>query len=316
VNLEEQVAALDQRVKLLEDQYSTLIDLVQRATPMRRPPATVLANDDREKWDWTKPNHVLAQEHNVSQGTVALTRRALGKPKVWKWAATDVYGWDWTLPNAELARLNKLAIVNVLKLRVMHNAPDPNRLPKRSLSQRLLPVEPPIDWLNLDWNKPDVILSREVKRTREMVRQKRAQLGKPRKTCSDFEFEKFVKLMAGKTSVTSDDLKASNVSPQTARRYCDRAGIMFAPKPKYENRGHIPWHLMNWDIPNAILRKIWRLGAGSPQNHRSQHACTRAKWRGGSAPEQFKETVNLEKAKAKVWFKPKAGKAAAVTKPH
>jgi hypothetical protein len=255
-------------------------------------------------WDWTKSNSALAFEHGVSPWLVTKYRRLLGKPvsiKTSKWIKIDVSGWDWSLQSMELARQHKLSVGDVYKLRVYHHAPPPI---KPLLVRPAAPDVVPVRWDSLDWDKPDVQIAAELGRTRERVRQARAQLGKPRRTKHQKKFEAFVAALNGKTQITTKDIAATGVSHTTGRLYVAKAGLVYVPsRGRYKCRPE--WAHMNFCLPNGILSDIWRIPYSVVANYRCGMGLPspewRKRWKTGIPPEHQAE-VDAERAKAAEFF--------------
>ena len=255
---------------------------------------------DYDTWDWSKRNIELAVEHDTDAIKVSQLRRILGKPKVTKWSNLDVSGWDWNMPTAELARQHRVPISVVDKYRWILKKPSPPRLrsPKPRWSGGKLPS---VDWAALDWEKPDILLCKELCCSRELVRQKRAQLGKPKRKVYEMRYESFVAAIGKKKVATAADIKAIGVSQPTGLRYLRRAGILYKRIPSRTVKH--AWHLMDWRLPNLLLGDIWDMRTCNVSVYRHTHCGRRPLFKSqkGRVPPQWHDAVAAQKDAAAAW---------------
>lgn len=257
---------------------------------------------DYESWDWTKNNHALAREHDVSYGNVCSQRRRLGKPSVSGGKNyPDCLGWDWSKPDAEISREHGIMLGSVRNWRIKLNKP--RAAPKNRKFFEPIP-DRVIDFGSVDWNEPDNAIAKQLNCSREYVRQKRASLGL---SASNFWAQRYAEFM--KAFGQDKQLLYSQVqerfpkcSPYTFKRYCHKAGIKVLPKPRLV-RTH-PWHLIDFRLPNRLLEEIWHLPWNTAANQRSvnqTHAPHFSYHRGHFSPE-WTGLVQEQRKAAQEWF--------------
>lgn len=269
-----------------------------------KPARTKRPKHDYSSWDWTKRNIDLAREHDVSIVTVGNWRYRLGHSRrTIHYPACEK--WDWTKSDSAIARENKVNIGSVRMWRVRLNkaaAPrDFNALPTADFIPSVSQAK--VDWKALDWKKADIQIAREIGVTRERVRQVRASLGIPKNQFHIVKFEAFKKQFEGRECLTYEEANSvSPISVDTFAIYCSKLGITRIRKTSQ----HDPrYDLMNWDIPNVLLKDIWNIkGINSVAGHRCNHLLKKAAFRVVSVngvpriPAQFQTLVEAEKQKA------------------
>lgn len=260
-----------------------------------------------EKLDWSKSNPVLAGETGLPYQTVAKWRVILGHPK-----ATKLYpaclSWDWTLSDTQLSRVTGISLAYIGRLRLRcGKAPIGRTHPTRSaLFTKPVPRKMPTDWNAIDWVKPDILIADETGFTREYVRQQRNMLNKPESPCKGgVKFYDFYVRFNGRAEMTYEEVRGVlPVSEPTFRKYCAQLDIRVI-QPERDKRCLYPYDLMNFNLPNILLEKIWRIPYGSVvPNHRSRHNKRYAKFYclKGYVPPEFRAMVADEERKAAEWF--------------
>ena len=265
------------------------------------------------QWDWTKPNHILAAEHDTTSSQVALTRRRLGIPKVWKHAHIDTNGWDWNIANSELARHHRLAIGVVVELRERAGASNPSHARTARYNPRKRPNKME-SFKTLDWSMSDTELASMAGTSSERIRQVRAQLGYPKQITTEKAYEAFMKKAAGRTILSRDDFKEMQIPYTTAIRYCARAGIkVIAFKERGKTCIH-PWHLVNWNLPDVVITKVWNLKDTLVGTRRLTSRMGRPLYDGRfkPPPAALEAETAAEREKAAAWFAAKAAATAPV----
>lgn len=276
----------------------------QATAPLPEPPPNL---PQFARWDWTKPNHILSEQHQVPQRDVATARRRLKKPKAYKYAYIDTKDWDWDRPTGELAREHKLQVAVVSKLRDMrgHAAKKRNPVPQRWR------VGHCVDWTLMDWSQSNTRLSKVSGVTRERVRQVRAELGHPKRCRYDLKFDAFVEAVKGKIFATAECFAAAGVSFMTGRKYCARLGLPFVSARKACKH---PWHLMSWALPNNMLSEIWGINKTLVSSRRWNHCIGKPKWDGRRVlrekPSDYRAALAAEQQEADAWRYGRAAVAA------
>jgi hypothetical protein len=192
-----------------------------------------------DSWDWDKTNTALARENGVSPVTVSRYRSRLQKPKVTKWSSFDCAGWNWNQSNSELAREHALPIHVVIKKRRQFGMPPFQRAPKLKMNAKQITAKTPrfdIDWKSLDWNEANIRLSERIGCTRELVRQKRAELGQPKLSVYEKKYTDFVGFLQGRNWATPKDFAEFGISFTTGKNYLRRAQLNYMPTPRNEGR--------------------------------------------------------------------------------
>lgn len=260
-------------------------------------------------WNWKKTTSVLAREKGVSPGTVSRYRALLHKPKVTKWSALNTAGWNWNQSNSELAREHAIPIHVVIKKRRQLGNASPKRAPRPTMDGKPRLTRAPrfkIDWKSLDWSQPNIRLSERLGCTREFVRQKRAELGKPKLSVYGNRYKKFVDFLKERDWATRKDFATCGISYMTGRRYLLRAQKNYRPAPRTERRhtaSTCPG--MNWKLPNLLLDEIWGVRKGTSATYRSRMGMPPAAFRAGihHLPERFAGAVEAERKRANAWNK-------------
>lgn len=178
-----------------------------------------------------------------------------------------------------------------------------------------------VDWRRVDWTKRDIDIAREVGRTKERVRQMRRELRKPnspyhRWPDRAFEIEEVAAHLNG-TAVNSRDLEAIGLSRESALRHGIK--VVLIPVMERKSSKH-PWHLMNWDLPNADLEEIWRVPTQRPSSGAGAHSDVAQRrsekkhprrWNraGGRRPNEaaYWRALDAEQIKARKWLAERNG---------
>lgn len=252
-------------------------------------------------WDWTKNNRELSEEHGVTKGYVSTIRKELGQPKV---HGGKLYPacltWDWTKSDTEIAREHVLVVGSVQRWRHKLNKPLVPRVAPKFYQE--LPGAQRFDFNAVNWGRPDSDIARELKCTRELVRQKRALHGQPKIYANELKYKTFLAAMGDAKEMSFNDAKAKvpNIVSITFRHYCNRAGIKVVRSVRFN-----PWHLMNFQLPNKVLTEIWAVRGIAVGMYRSRNpAVGRALFMSQARypiPEQYLALVEAEKVKAAEW---------------
>ena len=208
-------------------------------------------------------------------------------------------GWDWSKSNAEISRENRVQLPTVIYWRKKLGKPPGPREPHVSRAPNAK-VQPRfnVDWAALDWNTPDMTIARSIGCTRELVRQKRLLLGRPKFHFADAKYKRFKEQLGDRNTLTLADRKEFGIASTTMASYCTRAGVALvrASMPSVH-----PWEKVNWVIPNNLLSRIWRIDRNnSLANHRCNHGLPKPQFcmRKGKYPPEFEAIVQAENEKA------------------
>ena len=258
-------------------------------------------------WDWNKPSFMVAAEHGVSYATARTYRRLLGIPLRSDYCHIDTSKLDWSKSNSQLSRETGASISSIKKLRHKYGVGAPTQTdhshlppmqPAQKHSEKLKQYE------NWDWKRPDIVIAREKGLTRERVRQIRVQLGKPKCLFHHFKYEAFLNTFKGQKEISEAEAKEKlGLSPQLLQKYCRMSGKTKTRAPFIYTSSY---RLMNFDLPNIILKRCWKIEhSSSLANFRCKYAKPKAKFRSikGSVPDQFKLLVVQEERKAAKYFK-------------
>lgn len=141
------------------------------------------------------------------------------------------------------------------------------------------------EWRALDWTKQDAALAREIGVSRERVRQVRLELGKPKAKRHRARLSTPVRDAILAKLKSADGLTMREVAAATGSTlpYVYQVGRMIGYQFR-NDRGTMPWHLMNWDLPNTTLQQVW--GLAPPPSQRD-----------GFAPAQARHRLGYPKAK-------------------
>lgn len=260
---------------------------------------------DYEQWDWTKNNRQLAQENNVTIAWVSVVRKELGKAHV---PGGKLYpaclSWDWTKSDTAIAREHGLVLGSVSRWRRNLNKPP---VPRKSVQMyEPPPLKQTFDFSAVNWEKPDADIGRELKCTRELVRQKRALYGQPKRYANELKYAEFLKAVGDIKAISSNDAKAkwAGFNYITFKKYCLRAGIKVVRSVRFN-----PWHLMNFQLPNKLLTEIWAVRGTLVGMYRARNpAVGRALFMSQDRrpiPSKYLALVEVEMAKAEEWRKTK-----------
>jgi len=263
---------------------------------------------DYESWDWGKDNITLAAEHGVCDSTVAKYRRLLGHPHV---QHTKHYPacleWDWSKSDTAIAREQVVSLNTVRQWRQKLGKPPPPRDYKRIPNVSPLETTP---WDKADWvNQADVEIARVVGCTRERVRQKRAELGLPKRLKWTLDWERYSAAFPGIKELSFREFreKFPHTAYNTFRKWAAGTGIIAKRSP------HVtPWDQINFDLPNAVLKDIWQLKSNRAAQRRCDYHLQKPAFRSehGSIPLEWGPVIEAEKAKAAAWLAFKNGEQA------
>lgn len=178
-------------------------------------------------------------------------------------------------------------------------------------------------WHAVDWEEQDAVIARSMGVSRERVRQMRRALGMPD---SKYHHAQSLGNSAKRWLVDNADLSGEVTANEVAERSGCHQGVVRAvaklhgfrlkPDPYHQPQCR-PWDKMNWDLPNVVLRDIWRL-SDPPSGHgglkiavaRDRQGRPMPRWdmRHGTfrdntlADPAFHAACRAEESKAKAWF--------------
>lgn len=286
------------------------LELFEKLRDKLKLPATRVyrPRHDYSSWDWTKKNKELAEEHGASYITVCNQRRKLGMPRV---SGGKHYpaclSWDWSKSDTAIAREHKINVSSVSDWRARLGKPTAPRDVEPSPYGGLdCGVRETLDFSGVDWSLPDVEIAKTMHCTREYVRQKRAALGIPKSLFHEKQFSDFRDTFKDRKELCLKDarVKFPKLAQTTFNRYCARAGII-----SVRSGGRpceLPWHLIDFRLPNNLLEEIWHLRRNGAATHRCDHKfkCCPPAFRAvkGKYPPEFEPLVVEQRAKAKEWF--------------
>ena len=220
---------------------------------------------------------------------------------------------DWNQSNAAIARKHKVTVQTVADLRLIL------RKQRSKYQQHPTGISPDTQaqYEHIDWNKRDVDIASEVGRSRERVRQIRKIMKKPKADKS--AIRKHIRdNMHLSGTVTAQELsQIIGTSRQCVYKFAKDVG--FKLRPSGRKRVH-PWDVMNWDLPNAILQRMWRIKTPPSGQMGLKIAMARnrlkkpkPKWdmrfNGYDQDAGYQSAMNAEVIKASEWLKkhPKKG---------
>lgn len=170
------------------------------------------------------------------------------------------------------------------------------------------PRAPRISWLVVDWSKTDSELAREHGLSRERFRQVRKKLGKP-----DADYKHSCGSLAKAVAAVAAHpdpyrispkwlAKSAGVSPIVIVAALKKLGIRRAADA-YSSK--LPHLVVNWDLPNIVLAKVWGLHWVGVSRVRYSQSKGHARWDGRSTKlltdPEFINAFTEEEAKAAKW---------------
>ena len=189
--------------------------------------------------------------------------------------------WDWSKTDTELAEEMGLAISSIGWIRRRVGAPKSPRFHK----WRVKLTEPNLaKWRSWDWSKQDVELAGETGRTRERIRQIRQLLGAPRSPhhgrrlaghCQTrLALEWVAENLARLKGLSREEVRRKYGFPKNSRvfEFLKAKGVLRDGLRKYR------WELMNFDLPNSVLQRIWKMPLNVAADHRYRKHLPPPKW--------------------------------------
>jgi hypothetical protein len=229
------------------------------------------------KWravDWSKSDVELAEEMGLrSGGSIGAVRRRIGAPKSPRWH----------------------------QLRAKFREPNL------------------VKWRSWDWSKQDVVLAREAGLSRERIRQIRQLLGAPRSPHhgSDSARRRQNILALQWAAENLDRLRGMSGAELEQKHGYNRDSRVYAflkAKGVLRNGNFnrkYRWDLMNLELPNGVLERIWKLPLYRAYTHRWQKRLPAPRWkligrrarlpRRGELP-AYRRAVQAEERKAAKYF--------------
>ena len=224
--------------------------------------------------------------------------------------------WDWSKTDTELAEEIGLAISSIGWIRRRVGAPKSPRFHK----WRVKLTEPNLaKWRSWDWSKQDVELAGETGRTRERIRQIRQLLDAPRSPHHGSHWARHRRNALALQWVAENLARLKGLSREEVRRkygYTHYSPVYKFLKAKGVLRDDrlfrkYRWELMNFDLPNSVLQRIWKMPLNVAADHRYRKHLPPPKWSlvGGLAALRrrgqlgaYKWAVQAEKRKAAKHF--------------
>jgi hypothetical protein len=224
-------------------------------------------------WDWSKPDVELAEEMGFSNSSIGIIRRRIGAPKSPRWHQ----------------RRSKFREPYLAK------------------------------WRNWDWSKQDVELARETGLSRERIRQIRQLLGVPKSPHhrSDSASRRQNTLALQWAAENLDRLRGLS-GAEVERKYGFKRHLhvyAFLKAKGVLRNGHLiqkyRWGLMNFELPNGVLQRIWKLPLYRATTYRSRKRLPAPRWNliGGPAAlprrgelRAYNRAVQAEERKAAKYF--------------
>ena len=218
-------------------------------------------------------------------------------------------GLDWQKPITALAKETKLSVPCLFMWRKKLGLRPSSTRGNYSWNERTKVTRE--QYLALDWvNKTDSMLAKETNVSRERIRQVRIALGRPK---SKWKYHQPYKpchqvrqYATEHPFTTCQELSAKfGLAPQTVSLMT--RGIPGRPK-NMKSPTIVPWHLMNWQLTNVTLHRIWKVSTVQQvANNRNWRKKGKAKWDGRnksykSGSDELLSAIAAEQAKAQEWF--------------
>jgi hypothetical protein len=166
------------------------------------------------------------------------------------------------------------------------------------------------DWSGVDWSERDVDIAARLGCSREAVRRMRGASGKPpsplkHRRAATVATVRYLRdrpdVAAGARDVDLAGRPGLLRDPNRVSAVRRALGIGKAP-------GHLctrfPWTLVNWDLSNADLARVWRVHRQTPAQTRYQKKMPAARWPayiGRERGDGYRESLAAERVKAKAW---------------
>jgi len=228
------------------------------------------------KWravDWSKQDVELAEEMGVSSWTIAVIRRQIGAPK------------------------------------------SPRYYERRSKFKEPFRAK----WRSWDWSKQDIELARETGLSRERIRQIRLLLGIPKsphhgsRPASRRQYALALQ-WAAENLDRLRGLSAAEVERKYGHKRHSRVCVFLKTKGVLRDGNLLRkyrWDLMNFELPNGVLQRIWKLPSYRATTYRSRKCLPAPRWNliGGRAAlprrgelRAYHRAVQAEERKAAKYF--------------
>jgi len=169
------------------------------------------------------------------------------------------------------------------------------------------------EWIRLDWQQTNAVLSRQMKVSGEWARAIRKMLGKPRSTIhaprASFlrkmeQLKSRVPTLRGLTRKEAEKRLGYKLPAYcAARKFLDAEGVLGKAILKH------PWPLMNFALGDTCLSHIWKVQPWLISNDRWGHRRGAPQWPGhqykpgkpGFLNSKFQQALATERAKARRW---------------
>lgn len=241
-----------------------------------------------------------------------VSRRGRGRP------AIDFSKVDWTQPNAEIAKQCGCCESTVSKFRskmCMPRGYNCRVVRDRTVRRVYGRMARFYDFDSVeDWDRPQAEIARQLGCSRQRVAQVMDERGIPARGKRNTVMAWFKANPHKRGKVTVGDIAmATGISKCHVYNTVKMHDIPILKGYRVQTGRYVrPWDDINWDLPNTVLRDIWKLqdpptsttGQSIGGRRYRQNRGT-AKWRARghiSDPEYYIAIIN-EEAKARVWFK-------------
>lgn len=173
-------------------------------------------------------------------------------------------------------------------------------------------------WSKVDWSKQNVVLAEELGLSRERLRQIRQEIGAPKPPQPHLSRKSVAALQWAKEHL--EEIKGLS-APEVGRkyglkRYWHQSAVGAFLRPLLRNGRYFRkhrWDLMDFNLPNHNLERIWRLPLHMVGSYRRRNGRPASKWyfkdgpqytklSGRRQPQAYARAVRAEERKAKIYF--------------
>jgi len=166
-------------------------------------------------------------------------------------------------------------------------------------------------WRAMDWSKQDGDLAVEMRLSKERIRQIRMLVGAP-KSINHRKVRKHVREFQW-CKENLNKLKWLSV-PEVRQKYGLRIAqstSLYLFLRRHLRGSKYPWHLVNFDLPSAVLDRIWRLPHNLAASNRSRNKRQNPRWafmgrqpklKSRAQHQAYQRAVKAEERKAAVYY--------------